>query len=277
MAARMTALTGTVSLVTGASRGIGKGCALELAAAGATVYLSARTAQEADVGTAGSLATTVAQIEQAGGQAVAVRCDHADDEAVAALYERIVAEHGHLDVLVNNAFRVPERMDPTVPFWDTPVSDWDTMIDVGTRSAYIASHHAARTMVAAGHGLIVNISSAGAIRYFHHLVYGVGKAALDRFTHDAARPLAAHGVTMVSLWPHLVSTERVQLMAGIDPVITESPRFVGRAVVALATDPACLRWTGRALTTHAVAVSYGFTDVDGRLPPDQPWQPPAPR
>jgi len=167
-------------------------------------------------------------------------------------------------------------MDPKVPFWETPISDWDAMIDVGTRSAYVCAHHAAHMMVPAGRGLIVNVSSAGAIRYFHHLVYGIGKAALDRFTKDAARPLAAHGVAVVSIWPYLVSTERVRQMPGVDLSATESPRYVGRGIVALASDPERTLWTGRALTTHALAVAYGFTDGDGRLPPDQPWQPPAP-
>ena len=270
-------LAGTVALVTGATRGIGKGCALELAAVGATVYVTGRTVSENAGGLGGSLDTTVAEIAQDGGRAVAVRCDHARDRDVDALFERIADDEGHLEVVVNNAFRVPEHMDPRVPFWETPTSDWDTMIDVGTRSAYVAAHHAARIMVPSARGLIVNVSSAGAIRYFHHLAYGIGKAALDRFTKDAARPLAAHGVAVVSLWPYIVSTERVQQMAGVDLPSTESPRFVGRSVVALATDPDVMRWTGSALTTHEVAQAYGFTDVDGRLPPDQPWRPPTVR
>ena len=273
----MRALTGAVALVTGASRGIGKGCALALAAAGATVYVTARTVHEDAGGLPGSLDATAAEIEGEGGRAVAVRCDHANDEEVDALFSQIARDEGHLEVVVNNAFRVPVRMDPKAPFWETPLSDWDAMIDVGTRSAYVAAHHAARLMVPARRGLIVNVSSAGAVRYFHHLVYGIGKAALDRFTKDAARPLAAHGVAIVSLWPYIVSTERVQQMAGVNLPDTESPRFVGRGVVALATDPDVIRWTGRAVTTHEVARAYDFTDVDGRIPPDQPWRPPPSR
>jgi NAD(P)-dependent dehydrogenase (short-subunit alcohol dehydrogenase family) len=130
-------------------------------------------------------------------------------------------------------------------------------------------------MVHAERGLIVNVSSAGAVRFFHNLVYGIGKAALDRLTKDAARPLAAHGVAMVSVWPYLVRTERVMRMSGVDDAITESPEFTGRGIVALATDGDVVRWTGRAVTTHGLAEAYGFTDVDGRLPPDQPWQPPG--
>lgn len=268
-------LAGKVALVTGASRGVGKGCALELAAAGATVYVTGRTDEEGSGPRPGSLATTVGEIVDSGGHAVAIRCDHASDGDVSRLFSRLLSDEGRIDVLVNNAFAAPERIDPSVPFWETPITDWDTMIDVGTRSAYVCTHHAARTMVAAGRGLIVNVSSAGAVRFFHHLVYGIGKAALDRFTRDAARPLAAHQVAIVSVWPFLVRTETVMGLPWVDLSQTESARFCGRAVVALASDPAVLRWTGRALTTRHLADDYGFCDVDGGLPPEQPWRPPG--
>lgn len=268
-------LAGAVAVVTGASRGIGKGCALELARAGATVYVTARTLRPGDGPRAGSLEATVEEVEAHGGRAIPVRCDHADDADVDALFARVRAEQGRLDVLVNNAFRPAPHMDPRVPFWETPIADWDALIDVGTRSAYTGAHHAARMMVPAGRGLIVNVSSAGAIRYFHHLVYGIGKEALDRLTRDAARPLAAHGVTIVSIWPYLVRTETVLAMEGVDDTITESTRFTGRAVVALAGDPDVRALTGGAFTTRALADRYGFVDVDGRLPPHQPWAPPG--
>ncbi|MGH9024571.1 MAG: SDR family NAD(P)-dependent oxidoreductase [Acidimicrobiia bacterium] len=271
----MKSLAGAVAVVTGASRGIGKGCAVELAAAGATVYVTGRTLREDPAPLPGSIQATVDEIGAVDGDGVAVRCDHADDEDVEALFTRVVAERGRLDVLVNNAFAVPAHMDPRRPFWETPVTDWDVMIDVGTRSAYVAAHHAARIMVSSGRGLIVNVSSAGAVRFFHHIAYGIGKAALDRLTKDAARPLATHGVSIVSVWPYLVRTERVMGMRGIDLGMTESPRFTGRGVVALASDPDVQRWSGRAVTTRGLADAYGFVDVDGGLPPDQPWQPPG--
>jgi NAD(P)-dependent dehydrogenase (short-subunit alcohol dehydrogenase family) len=264
---------GKVAVVTGASRGIGKGCAVELAAAGATVYVTARTAEDGGP-RPGSLAATVADIAEGGGRAVAVRCDHSSDADVEQLFSRVLREAGRIDVLVNNAFATPGRIDPSVPFWETPIADWDTMIDVGTRSAYVSSHHAAHAMVTEHQGLIVNVSSAGAVRFFHHLAYGVGKAALDRFTRDAAKPLAEYDVAIVSIWPFLVRTETVVQLPWVDLNKTESPRFCGRSVVALAADPDVLRWTGRALTTRAVADEYHFTDVDGVLPPEQPWRPP---
>ncbi|MEO2167292.1 MAG: SDR family NAD(P)-dependent oxidoreductase, partial [bacterium] len=135
------------------------------------------------------------------------------------------------------------------------------------------THRAARMMVPRGRGLIVNISSAGAIRFFHHLVYGVGKAALDRITKEAARPLAEHGIAIVSLWPNIVRTERVLNLPGFDLAGAESLRFTGRAVVALAEDPEVTRHSGRAVTSRGIADAYGFRDVDGSLPDDSPWQP----
>ena len=269
-------LEGKRAIVTGASRGIGKCCALELAGAGVIVYITARTIDRQHEGDrSGSLETTIKAIERAGGTAIPVPCDHTNDGDVEMLFRRVSAEQGRLDLLVNNAFAVPRGIDPHIPFWETPIGDWDTMIDVGTRSAYVCAHHAARAMVQVGGGLIVNVSSAGAIRFFHHIVYGIGKTALDRFTRDAARPLAAHNVTVVSIWPYVARTEHVLTLAGFDLAQTESPRFCGRGIVALAADRDVRRWTGRAVTTRKLADEYGFLDIDGTLPPEQPWQPPA--
>jgi NAD(P)-dependent dehydrogenase (short-subunit alcohol dehydrogenase family) len=191
------ALDGRVAIVTGASRGIGKGCALELAAAGATVYLTGRSVREGDADLPGTVGGTAAEIEQAGGRAVAVACDHRDDAAVEALFARVDAECGRLDVLVNNAFLIPPELTAGRKFYETPLSNWDDMIDVGTRSAYVASAFAARCMTKAGCGLIANISSSGAAKYAWHVAYGVGKAALDRITADTAHELRDAGVAVV--------------------------------------------------------------------------------
>ena len=161
-------------------------------------------------------------VEALGGRCVGVACDHRDDAQVAALFERVAAESGRLDVLVNNAFLIPPELTSGLPFWETPLSNWDDMIDVGTRSAYAATWHAARPMTAAGRGLIVNISSSGASGFAWHVAYGVGKCALDRVTADTAHQLRDHGVTVVSLWPGLVLTERLQQVPNVEQVFDVS-------------------------------------------------------
>jgi NAD(P)-dependent dehydrogenase (short-subunit alcohol dehydrogenase family) len=256
--------------VTGASRGIGKGCAIELGAAGATVYVTGRTLAEGEGPLPGTVGATAAEVDAAGGRGVAVRCDHRRDEDVAALFARVREEAGRLDVVVNNAFLIPRELTSGRPFWETPISNYDDMLDVGTRSAYVASHFAAPILVAQGRGLIVNVSSSGAVEYAWHVAYGVGKAALDRITADAARELRPHGVAVVSVWPGLVRTERTSRAAGRVPGLdfsgAESQRFTGRAVVALANDPGVLARSGRAFSSRELAEAYGFRDVDGKLP-----------
>ncbi len=266
-------LAGRVAIVTGGSRGIGKGCALELGARGATVYVTGRSATEADHPLPGTVGATAAEVTALGGVGVGIACDHRDDVAVEELFTRVSNEHGRVDVLVNNAFLIPPELTSRRPFWQVPISNWDDMLDVGTRSAYVASVHAARLMVTAKRGVIVNISSSGAQEYAWHVAYGVGKCALDRLTADTAHELQPFGVAAVSVWPGFVRTERIDiavahnmLPAGLDVSAAESPRFTGRAVAALAADADVLRWTGLAVSANELALDYGFRDIDGRLP-----------
>jgi NAD(P)-dependent dehydrogenase (short-subunit alcohol dehydrogenase family) len=265
-------LAGAVAVVTGASRGIGKGCALELGAAGATVYVTGRTVEPGTHPLPGTVGATADAVSAIGGRGIAVACDHRDDAQVVRLFERVASEQaGRLDVLVNSAFQIPKELTSGKPFWECPVSNWDDMVGVGTRSAYVASWHAAQWMVPRRRGLIANISSSGAREYAWHVAYGVGKCALDRLTADAAHELSKHGIAVVSLWPGLVLTERLEGAAkagipGLDFTRAESPRFTGRAVAALATDPDVQRWSGRALAARELADAYHFTDLDGRLP-----------
>lgn len=264
------ALAGRVAIVTGASRGIGRGCAVGLGARGATVYCTARRTSAAEPPEAGTIEAVAAEIDAVGGRGVPIACDHRDDAAVEAVFDRVRADQGRLDVLVNNAFIIPNELTSGRPFWEVPISNWDDMIDVGTRSAYVASRFAAPLMIERGRGLIANISSSGAAEYAWHVAYGVGKAALDRLTADTAHELRRHGVAVVSLWPGLVRTERNEAnarhMKGLDFSRAESLFFTGRAVAALAADEHVLERSGQALVSRELAEEFGFSDVDGRLP-----------
>jgi NAD(P)-dependent dehydrogenase (short-subunit alcohol dehydrogenase family) len=264
----MKPLAGRIALVTGASRGIGKGCALELGAAGATVYASGRTVREGSAELAGSLERTAHELEELGGRALPVACDHADDEQVRGLFQRIEKEQGRLDVLVNCAYSAPVFEDGA-PFWQTPLACYDQVNDVGTRSAYVATWFAAQLMTRQRSGSIFNISSSGAVHFFHHVAYGMGKAALDKLTKDTGFQLREHGVAVVSLWPFFARTELVleRVAQGMKLPLdgAESQRFTGRAVVALACDPKLLEKSGKRYTVRELADEY-VRDVDGSLP-----------
>lgn len=221
----------TVAVVTGASRGVGRGIAVELGRSGATVYVTGRT----------NLDSCAAEIAAAGGTGVAVPLDHRDDAAVGRLFDRVVDEQGRLDLLVNSAFGTPNPWVSSGGFWEHPIALYDGMHDIGVRSTYVASWYAARCMVSQRRGLIVNVSSAAAARYFFSAAYGIAKAATDKLTADTAHELAPHGVTVVSLWPDLVRTEffHEQVAAGAWPadLPAQDPGDVGRAVLRLLDDP----------------------------------------
>jgi len=266
-------LEGRIAVVTGASRGIGKGCALELAEAGATVYVTARTVEAGSHPLPGTLGETAAEIEAAGGTAIAVRCDHSNDDEVRALFDRVEKEQGGLDVLVNSAF-VDPGIEGAPPFWETELGWYDTLCDVGTRGAYVASALAIPRMLGRGTGLIANVSSLGAEHFFQHVAYGMGKAALDKLTRDAGRQLRKQDVSVVSIWPYIVKTEAVLELVrrGSEMPLegAESQRFVGRGVVALASDDERMSRTGKAFTSRQLADEYAFQDVDGTLPNASP-------
>lgn len=262
-------LKGKVAVVTGGSRGVGKGIALALGEAGATVYVTGRTTDKGTGAFAGSILETAEEVTHLGGEGIAVRVDHRNDSEVKSLFERIAGERTTLDILVNNVFLVPDGPLFGVPFWEQPISMWDDMHAVGLRSHYVASVYAAPLMISRPGGLIVNVSSVAGGGFALNVAYGVGKAGVDRLAADMAHDLRPHGVTVVSLWPGIVRTERVMAQKDTLPFNTkhaESAQFSGRAVVALAADPKRMDVTGSVLVSAELGELYGFTDLDGSRP-----------
>ena len=259
-----------VAVVTGASRGVGKGMALGLGEAGWTVYLTSRTVHDGDSDRAGSVTSSADEVTRLGGHGIPVACDHAVDADTSEAFERVIAEQGQLDLLVNSATTYATEYGPAEDsaFWEQPLSVWDDMHAVGLRSHFVASGHAARVMVAQRSGLIVNISSVGAIKYTGHVSYNVVKAGLDMMTLAMAEELHDHGVTVISVWPRLTQTEGVLAHPEIYPNAREgwTPLFNGRVVAALAADPAIFERSGQALDIGNLANEYGIDDVDGRRP-----------
>ena len=247
------------ALVTGASRGVGRGIAVALADAGYRVFATGRTIGRAD------LPDSV----------VRLTCDHLLDSDTAAAFERVAAGNGGLDLLVNSAWGGYERMVDdgaftwAAPFWQQPMHRWESMMDAGVRAAFVCASHAARLMVPRKRGLIVNISFWAAQKHVGNVLYGISKAATDKLTRDIAHELRAHGVAALSLYPGLVRTESVMAAAAggwLDLSNSESPEFIGRVIAALAADPRIIDWSGEVMVAADAALSYGVTDVDGRQP-----------
>jgi len=269
-------LSGKVAVVTGASRGVGKGVALALADEGATVYVTGRTVTPGSHPLPGTVGETAAQVGRRGGVGIAVAVDHGRDDQVAALFDRIRREQGRLDLLVNNAFALTEDLTQPTPFWEKPLSNWQ-MVDVGVRSNYVAAWHAARIMVPRKAGLIVAISGYTGVAYTYDVVFGTCKAAVDRMARDMAIELKPHTVASISLWLGLTFTERAQRalirrpeMASqtvTDPGGGSSIEFPGRVIAALAKDPDIMKRSGGTFIAAELAHDYGVTDIDGKMPP----------
>lgn len=286
-------LEGRVAVVTGASRGAGRGVAVELGAAGATVYVTGRSTRERPAAgydqimalsklarMPGTIEDTAEDVTRLGGRGIAVRCDHTVDAEVADLFARVRAETGRLDLLVNNAWGGHESFDGVFqrPFWEQPLDQWDAMFDHGVRNHVLSSRHAAPIFVAQRSGLVVTTTFWDRGRYLDgNFFYDLAKATMTRLAHGIAEELRPHGVASVAVSPGWMRTELV--LAGHDtdedgwrdrPALarTESPRYLGRAVVALASDAHVMEKSGRVLRVADLAKTYGFTDVDGR------WVPP---
>lgn len=267
-----------VAVVTGATRGVGRGIALAFGAAGMTVYVTGRSTVSSlgrlkGVPLPGTLHETVLAIEALGGHGIAVPCDHRDDTAVRNLFERVANESGALDILVNNAAFIHDSLIDPGGFWEKPL-ELAGILDVGLRSAYVASYYAAPLMVQAGKGLIAFTSSFGGACYMHGPAYGAQKAGIDKFAADMAIDLASHGVAAVSLWLGPQLTERTRVAMSARPgqyqeflKQGETPEFTGRVIHALANDADLVSLSGQTLITAELARRYGVTEADGRVPP----------
>jgi dehydrogenase/reductase SDR family protein 1 len=247
-----------VAVVTGGTKGVGRGIARELARSGSRVFITGRSAPDDE------------RIDEL---TTAIRCDHRQDAHVEAAFARVVREANAIDILVNSVWGGYERMIEngeftwSRPFWEQPLWRWDEMFSAGVRAHYQASQLAAPSMIARRRGLIVNVSHWAAQKHIGNVAYGVSKAATDKMTSDMAFELKPYGVTVVSLYPGMVRTEKVMESAQwLDLSNSESPEFVGRAVIALANDPDVMRHTGSVLVAAALAKEYGFSDLDGTNP-----------
>ena len=258
-------LAGRVALVTGASRGGGKGIALALGECGATVYVTGRSVrgEPTTLGRPGTIEDTADAVTERGGTGIAVRCDHTQDAQVEAVFDRIRREHRRLDLLVNNAWSGYEiSPDSSLDFWDIEWQHWDLMFTGGLRAAAFASRLAAPAMVEAGRGLIVNITWV-LDRPHGHAFYEVVKNATNKLTEQMADDLRPRGVACVAVSPGFMRLERMNLSPAT-AAKAESPEFPGRAIAALAADADVLAKSGRVMTTPELAREYGFTDVDGK-------------
>jgi NAD(P)-dependent dehydrogenase (short-subunit alcohol dehydrogenase family) len=271
----MAPLAGKVAVVTGASRGIGRGIALVLAEQGATVYVTGRTVTPGSYYLPGTVGETAAECTARGGKGIAVACDHGNDEQVAALFDQVQREQGKLDILVNNAFTLSDDLIEPKKFWEKPLSNLE-MWQVGVRSSFVAAWHAAPLMVPNKSGLIVAISGFVGVTYTFGVVFGTAKSAVDRMARDMAIELKEHNVASLSLWQGLTLTEKAQhnlaqskekMTTSITSMTGSSVEHPGRVIAALAADPDLMKRTGGTFITTEVAMEYGITDIDGRVIP----------
>jgi NAD(P)-dependent dehydrogenase (short-subunit alcohol dehydrogenase family) len=261
-----------VAVVTGASRGAGRGIAHALGRHGCIVYVTGRTERAGLSPLAGTIHETADLVTSAGGTGIAVAVDHADDAQTEALFQRVEREQGRLDILVNNAAIIRDEMMARRPFWEKPVNVIDTL-DVGLRSGYVATVHAAPLMLPQRRGLVVFTSAPGAAHYVFGPAYGVHKAGMDKMAADMAVDFRDFGVAAVSIWMGILLTERFQTMVAGAPQkfgglldIAETPELTGHLIWALFNDPNLMQKSGHTLIGAELAVEYGIKD-EGRQPP----------
>ncbi|MET0240054.1 MAG: SDR family NAD(P)-dependent oxidoreductase [Sphingobium sp.] len=262
-----------VAIVTGASRGAGRGIAIGLGSHGYTVYVTGRSERAGDHALPGTIYETAEAVTAAGGTGIAVRVDHGDDAAVEALFGQVAAQQGRLDILVNNAAAIYDELMMPGRFWEKPLKLGD-IINVGIRSSYVASWHAAPVMVAQGSGLIVNTSGSGGVHYVYGPGYGAHKAGQDKMAADMAVDFDGTGVCVLSIWMGALLTDRLKMLIASDTAKygylwnrVETPEFTGHIVAALHADPALSELSGQTVIGAEMAVKYGIVDAEGRQPP----------
>ena len=285
----MPQLHDVVALVTGASRGAGRGIALELGRAGATVYVTGRSVAGGPTtdGVPGTIDDTASEVTARGGLGIAVRADHTVDADVEVLFARIRADYGRLDLLVNNVWGGYEHSEckplPMAPFWEQSLHQWDGMFTAGVRAHLGASRLAVPLMLAQGRGLIVSTTAnLAALPYLPNIFYDLSKHTISRLVWAMAHELRERGIAALAVAPGFMRTERVTeafRRAGAIAALEgpggpkETPVYLGRAIVALAADPRVLERSGQLLEVGTLAQEYGFTDADGAQPP--PFRIPA--
>jgi len=264
-------LNGRVAVVTGASLGVGKGIAIALGAKGATVYVTGRSAKKGDNPYGGTVFATAEEVTKRGGKGIAVVCDHSDDDQTRALFEKVEKESGRLDILVNNAIAIPDRLTEAGPFWEKPLG-FVNLLDVGLRSNYVATYFAAPMLIRNG-GVVFNSSSPGARSYMHGPAYGSAKAGGDKMSHDMAYDFRKFNVVVISVWLGLVKTEKVLTIDvnkskyGPMLAIAETPEFGGLIIDAVYNDPNRMELSGQTFYASELAQRYGLKDADGKQPP----------
>jgi NAD(P)-dependent dehydrogenase (short-subunit alcohol dehydrogenase family) len=264
-----------VAIVTGASRGAGRGIARALGSHGCTVYVTGRSETEGDAEMPGTIYSTANEISEAGGTGIAIRCDHSDDDQVKAMIDRVMSEQGRIDILVNNACAISDALTTPGQFWEKPLSI-GKMIDVGVRSGFVASWLAAPHMIKQDKGLIVFTSSPGAMHYCFGPAYGAHKAGVDKMAFDMGVDFADSGanVAAISVWMGALTTERLlEMMAAMPERFAhldgqlESPDYTGHLSWAIYNDPDLMRFNGKTLIGAEAGKDFGITDIAGKFPP----------
>ena len=262
-----------VAVVTGASRGAGRGIAIALGSHGCTVYVTGRSEKPGDATLPGTIYETAEAVTAAGGKGIAVRVDHADDAQTKALFERVERKEHRLDILVNNACALHDELTAPGNFWEKPPQLVD-MLNVGLRSGYMATYYAAPMLARQRHGLIIFTSSSGAVHYVFGPAYGAHKAGMDKFAADMAVDFRDFDVAVLSIWMGGLMTDRLRMVFKEHPEIAkaweerlETPEFTGHIIWALFNDPQLMVLSGKTLIGAELARTYGITDAGGRQPP----------